>query len=241
MNTPDMTTDKTPEPPEKLLSADFKAALYVLFLALLFMTDALTFYLPASAAALGLWVFYPAGRMRGGALPVAVFLAFTFLANALFAGGEIVFAAFGLDVTREALHAAAVRTSRVFLMIAGAKLLILSAGVEDLAGVVGRAMRPLKILRLPVDDFTEIMAMSLRALPLIRQDAVRRFSQAASDNGANNFSARARLAASLIVPVFISIINHPENIFGDGGIASADPGAPDNDISRQGAKTAKYA
>jgi len=206
-----------------LLSADFKTALYVLFLSLLFITDAAAFYLPASAAALCLWVFYPEGKMRGGTLPVAVFLVFTFLANALFAGGEIVFVVLGLDVTREALHAATVRTASVFLMIAGAKLLILSTGVDDLVRVVGRALSPLKFLRLPVDDFTQIMAMSIKTLPLIKRDAVSRFNQAASDNGVKSFSARAKLAATLIVPIFINIINRPESIFGDDGVANDAP------------------
>jgi energy-coupling factor transport system permease protein len=223
------------------LSADFKTSLYALFAALLFITDSVEFYLPASAAALCLWALYPGGRMRGGALPIAVFLAATFLANALFAGGEILFGVFGLDVTREGLHAAAVRTARVFLMIAGAKLLILTAGVDELTAVVGRALSPLKLLRIPVDDFTEVMAMSLKALPLIKRDALMRFNRAASDNGAKDFSARARLAAALVVPVFVSIINKPESVFGDGKISEDNPEAPDNDVSREDAKAAKSA
>ncbi|MBF0606192.1 MAG: energy-coupling factor transporter transmembrane component T [Candidatus Magnetobacterium sp. LHC-1] len=180
---------------------------------LVFVVQDTVFFLAAAFLAICTFVFFPGKRFRSGAIPISIFLAVTFAGNLMFKEGRIVFSLYGLEITHEGLTSATVTTARTLLMIIGAKLLLYAVSVEELAGAVGRLLRPLRVLRLPVEEFTEMMLLTLKAFPLLKDTMTTQYRARMAAAGADGLTQRAAIVSSLLVSVLSDILVSPEKFF----------------------------
>ncbi|HEX8948314.1 MAG TPA: hypothetical protein VF790_05085, partial [Dissulfurispiraceae bacterium] len=97
--------------------------LYVCLTASLFLVRDFHYHLAAAAAITLALFFLPRKTVKGGFVPITVFLLFTFCGNLFFHSGRILYGSGLFSITDEGLAAANVRTLRVFTMIYGAKIL----------------------------------------------------------------------------------------------------------------------
>ncbi|QWR76023.1 energy-coupling factor transporter transmembrane component T family protein [Candidatus Magnetomonas plexicatena] len=191
-----------------------KLSFYLLFTALIFTLSNLKFLVPMTIAAGLLCLLSSEGkRLRAGALPIGLFLAATFLSNALFSDGRLVGSFLGIYVSEEGLQLATLRTSRVFLMIVGAKLLMIYVTPAELREALAKVLSPLRKLKIPVDDFMEILTLTMLAVPLLKTHLIESFKVKNAQNTNGSLIGKARTAASLLVPTLIMIITSPEIIF----------------------------
>ncbi|KJU84977.1 Cobalt transport protein [Candidatus Magnetobacterium bavaricum] len=180
---------------------------------LVFVVQDTVFFLTAAFLAICTFVFFPNKRFRSGAIPISIFLAVTFAANLMFKEGRVVFSLYGLEITHEGLTSATVTTARALLMIIGAKLLIYATGIEDLAAALGRLLRPLRVLKLPVEEFTEMMLLTIKAFPLLKDRLMTDYRCQVATANANGLTERAAIALSLFVSVLADILASPERFF----------------------------
>lgn len=145
-----------------------------------------------------------------GWIPIIVLLMFTFISNLLFRHGEVIFLAGPLVVTSEGLTDASVKTARILLMIAGAKLMTSTTSPESLVRAFGRILKPLQLAGIPVNEFTSTMGLTIKSLPLLKEQFLNIYREKVLRGNVRGFWNRARIAAGLLMPLFIQSIRAPE-------------------------------
>jgi energy-coupling factor transporter transmembrane protein EcfT len=195
------------------LPPDSKIVLYILFAVSLYVIPGLSFLYVLSAIVVALLTRVPFRKLKAGWIPICMFLAFTFLSNLLNHHGKIL-AAFGsVFITEEGLHAAALRTLRLFLMIGGLKVLMAGTSAESLVNALGRLFRPLERLGLPVKDFVHTMGLTLQCFPVLKDMGSQLYRQEVARSEATGFSGRMKVISSFMVPMFVMSIRSPEMFF----------------------------
>jgi energy-coupling factor transport system permease protein len=141
------------------------------------------------------------------------FLLFTFLGNLFFGQGRVIFAAGPLMITVDGLTDAAVRTMRIFFMIAGARILAASASPNALLTAFGRILKPLEYVGLPVNAYVSTMSLTLQSLPHVRDECLRLYSEKVQGRNIDGFRDRVKVAAGLLVTFFRESVENPERYF----------------------------
>lgn len=185
---------------------------YIVLSIVVFSVENLAFISSLSLVAFLLLVFLPHRKLRRGIVPISIFLFATFFANALFTAGKIVFTLGPLTLTEEGLGLGTLRTLRVFLLIAAAKFLTLVTSLEEMIGAMGKMLSPLNRTGMPVKDFFDTMALSVRMLPLVVKRMSGEYSRQMHASGKRGIRARMEVVSRFLLPVFIESINDPETI-----------------------------
>jgi energy-coupling factor transport system permease protein len=197
------------------LSPEIRIILYTGFvICLFFIKDpaAYQFILPA-VLLLPLILRVPFKVLRSGWIPISLLLLFTFISNALFQHGQIWYQAGPLIITDEGLNIAFIRTMRVLLMIAGAKILTATTTPDSLANALGTFLRPLRGLKIPVDDLLQIMGFTLKSLPRLKEEIVEIYREKISHQNAKGFLNRIKVISSQLMPIFVRSMQVPERYF----------------------------
>ena len=190
-----------------------KLLIYACFAALLFLVRDITIHLAVSACVLISLLFIPFRKVRGGFVPIMLFLGFTFASNLFHQAGRVVYTLGSVAITEEGLKMAAVRTLRVFDMVYAAKVLTAVTPLEEMIESLRKIFRPLERTGLPVHDFFSTMALTLKAFPVLRRRLQENYRTGVDMNGAARFDGRIRLALSFVVPLFVESMRNPERFF----------------------------
>ncbi|MEW6053022.1 MAG: energy-coupling factor transporter transmembrane component T [Nitrospirota bacterium] len=189
---------------------EIKILAYITFSISLFFIHSLALFAGIAFGILVLFMRIPFRRLTQGWVPILLFLSFTFIGNMLFQQGKIVALAGPFVITEEGLRVAAERTMRVFLLIAGAKLLTASTDTETLLNAMARLLRPLERFRIPVSEFFSTMGMTMRFLPELKEQIVSGYRQEMQGRKVKGFRERVRLLSSFLVPLFVKNMQAPE-------------------------------
>jgi energy-coupling factor transport system permease protein len=197
------------------LIPEIKIFLYIFFVICLFFIKDLAVYAIIFAVILLLLFRIPFRSLKSGWIPISLFLLFTFISNALFQHGRILFGSGPLVITAEGLNIASVRTLRVFFMIAGAKILTSTTEVGLLVNALERIFRPLERLGVPVHEFFSAMGLTMRYLPVLKEQMVREYREKVKDENIRGFLNRARVVSMFLIPLFVKSMQSPESFFED--------------------------
>ena len=197
------------------MSPTSKIVLYIIFIVCLFLIRDVTVYLFISVVILIFFLWIPFKSLKSGWIPISLFLLFTFLSNILFQHGRILYSKGPLVITDEGLHIASLRTIRIFFMIAGAKILSATTQIELLIGAIGKILKPLEYLNIPVVDFFSTMGLSMKSLPKIKDQIARTYKEKVNDGNAKGFWNRVKVISSFLMPLFIKSMQSPEIFFDD--------------------------
>jgi energy-coupling factor transport system permease protein len=151
--------------------------------------------------------------IKSGWVPISLLLLFTFISNALFQHGKIWYQTGPLIITDEGLNIAFIRTMRVLLMIVGAKILTATTTPDSLANALGTFLRPLRRLKMPVDDLLHIMGLTLKSLPRLKEEIVGSYREKISHENTKGFLNRIKVISTQLVPIFIMSMRVPERYF----------------------------
>ena len=155
----------------------------------------------------------PFKTLRSGWIPISFFLLFTFLSNVFNRQGKIFFASGSVVITEEGIGIASLRTMRVLLMIAGAKILMASAKNEEIIDGLGRLLSPLQKLGVPVKDFFHTMGLTMKCFPVLKDMAAETYKNNVKKVAANGFWERAKLVSGFLMPMVVKSIQSPEVFF----------------------------
>jgi len=195
------------------LLPELKIILYVIFVAGLFFLDNPVFYWIIFAVICLLLFTIPMKILKKGWIPISLFLTFTFFSNLLFRHGKVLCTAGPLVVTSEGLTDASVKTIRILFMIAGAKLMTGTTSVESLARAFGRLLKPLQHAGIPVNEFISTMGLTLKSLPVIREQFLTMYRVRMQQGTIRGFRNRARVVSAFLMPLFVKSIQTPEQFF----------------------------
>lgn len=100
-------------------------------------------------------------------------------------------------------------------MIAGAKILTATTAPDSLASALGTFLRPLRRLKIPVDDLLQIMALTLKSLPRLKDEIVEIYREKISHENAKGFSNRIKIISTQLMPIFVKSMQIPERYFNE--------------------------
>ncbi len=142
-----------------------------------------------------------------------MFLTFTFVSNALYHSGRIIYAVGPVMITQEGIHLAALRTIRVLLMIGGVKFLMAKTSTDHIVAAMANLLRPFENLGLPVKDFFHTMGLTLKCFPILKDSIARHYTENIQGGSVQGTLNRARLMAQFMLPLFVESIHSPELFF----------------------------
>jgi len=142
-----------------------------------------------------------------------MFLTFTFISNALYHSGRIVYAAGPVMITQEGLYLAALRTLRVLLMLGGVKFLMARTKTDHVVRAMANLLKPFERLGLPVNDFFHTMGLTLKCFPILKDALARHYTENIQKGEARSILGKARLMALFMLPLFVESIHCPELFF----------------------------
>lgn len=157
----------------------------------------------------------PLQSLKKGWIPIGIFLIFTFAGNVLFWHGKILFRVGPIFLTEEGLATASLRTARVFLMIAGAKILTATTKIESLIDGLGKILKPLERLGVPVNEFLSTMNLTMKSLPGLKNRITATYTDITQNGNIKGFRNRAKAISLFLMPLFVKSIQSPESFFED--------------------------
>jgi len=157
----------------------------------------------------------PFASVKKGWLPISLFLLFTFLSNLFFSHGKILYSIGSIAVTEEGLRLAAIRTLRVFLMVAGAKILTATTALGVMVEVLRKTLSPFEKIGLPVGDFFSVMGLTLKCFPRLMDYLSESYRTHKNNMKSKGFWEKANIVTSFLLPTFIQSIQSPEMFFRD--------------------------
>ena len=188
--------------------------LYVLFVITLFFIQGIVFHsITALTVVCSAVIVLPLKRVRGGIVPITLFLLFTFAGNLFFQPGRILYGNDLLSVTDEGLLMAAIRTLRILSMIFAAKILTGILSMDEMIHSLEAVLKPLERIGLPVKDFFCVMGLTLKAFPVLMNHLVKTYREEITNQDNHGFRRRMRHIVSFLLPVFVESIRSPEAFF----------------------------
>ena len=197
------------------MSPEIKILSYLGFVVGLFFVNDSIIYLLIFAPISILLCAQPFQSVKRGWVPISFFLIFTFLSNVLLQHGKILLKMGSFMVTEEGLSIASLRTSRVFFMIAGAKILTATTTTESLIEAFGKILNPLERLGIPVNEFSSTMGLAVKSLPRIKDQITRTYREKIENGDAEGFWNRTMVISQFLIPLFVKSIQTPERYFED--------------------------
>ncbi len=149
-----------------------------------------------------------------GLSPVAFLLVFTLAANSLRWRPSVALLRLGpLAVNGPGLATGLFFVTRIVLLVVGTSLLTLTTSPVALTDALGRLMRPLVVVRVPVDDIATMFSIALRFIPTTAEEA-EKLVVAQTARGAvfdeGGPIRRARAWIPVLVPLFVNLFRRAD-------------------------------
>lgn len=169
----------------------------------------------ALTAAAALISHIPFNYILKGLKPIRWFILFTVIVNLISVGGTAVWQWSVFCITAEGINAAALIAARLILFFSSTSLLTLTTPPISLTDGFARLMRPLRHLRIPVDDIAMMISITLRSIPAFADEADR-IMKAQRARGADfshgGLIARAKAIMPVTIPLFISVFRRADEL-----------------------------
>jgi energy-coupling factor transport system permease protein len=199
------------------MSPEIKIITYLLFVISLFFVRDLNVYLLLCIPCFILLIKIPLKILKSGWIPISLLLTFTFVSNMFYQQGRILFSSGLFVITQEGVHTAVVRTMRVFFMIAGVKILMNATKTEILTGALRRILKPLERLKIPVDEFFQITELTMKSLPVIKEQTFCMYRERVNKEQPGGYLERVKMISGLLIPMFVRSIRTPDKIYRENG------------------------
>lgn len=191
--------------------------LYSFFAATVFLVKDITLHAVMASGVVIALLFIPFKKVKGGLLPIVLFLCFTFFSNLFYQTGRVLFIIFSIALTDEGLRLAVLRTVRVFEMVYAAKVLTALTPLEDMIASLRKITAPLEHIGVPVQDFFFTMALTLKCFPVLMRTLQKTYKESIEGKGAVTLKERIGLVSSFLVPLFVESLQDPGKFFGQAG------------------------
>lgn len=151
-----------------------------------------------------------------GLKPIMWLVAFTMLANAVrLEPSGALFSVGPVSIEAEGLRRGAFFAVRILLLVVGSSVVTLTTSPVALTDALALLMRPLRAVRVPVDDFAMMLSIALRFMPTTAEEA-ERIVVAQTARGARfdegGLLKRARAWIPVLVPLFVNLFRRADTL-----------------------------
>ena len=147
--------------------------------------------------------------------PILPIIIFTTAINIFFVGGDPVFQFWIITITKQGLFFTAVMASRIIGLIAAASLLTYTTSPIMLTDALERLMKPLELVKLPVNELAMMMTLALRFIPTLLEETEKIMNaqkSRGSDMDTGKFFQRVKALVPILVPLFISAFRRADEL-----------------------------
>ena len=148
-------------------------------------------------------------------LKLSPILIFTGIMNLFFVQGNIIFSWGIINIAAEGIEFAIKMIIRIICIIWAAKILIYTTTPINLAKGLESLLAPLKVLKFPVHEFSMIISISLRFIPLLEEELKKIMDiqkMRGAGVGSKNIIKKIGALKTVIIPLIISILRRSEQI-----------------------------
>lgn len=151
-----------------------------------------------------------------GLKPVLWIVVFTVLINAVRMNAADALVSIGpFEIDAEGLRRGGFFAFRILLLVIGTSLVTLTTSPVALTDALALLMRPLRVVRVPVDDFAMMLSIALRFMPTTAEEA-ERIIVAQTARGARfdqgGLTTRARAWIPVLVPLFVNLFRRADSL-----------------------------
>lgn len=195
-----------------------KLTALVLYIIAVFFADSYTLF--ALLYAFGIMVVFlsrvPLSKVMRSIRGVLVLLLLTGILNIFFTPGDTVLWQWGvLTLTTEGIHRGALMMLRLIALIAFSAMLTLTTTPILLSDGVESMFRPLKKYKLPVHEFSMMMTIALRFIPILMDEADKIMKAQRSRGGdlaSGSVGKRIKGLVAIIIPLFFNALKRADDL-----------------------------
>jgi len=159
----------------------------------------------------------PAKLILGGLKAVFIIMAFTAVINIFWTSGDHLIADLGIvKIYREGIEYAIFMIVRVVALIIGSSVLLTyTTSPIALTDGLERVLAPLKVLHIPVHEFSMMMTIALRFIPTLIEETDKIISAQkarGTDFTSGNLAQRAKALIPVMVPLFVSAFHRADEL-----------------------------
>ena len=150
-----------------------------------------------------------------GLKAIFIILAFSVVFNIFLTSGEVLVQFWVFKITKEGLIMAAMMAVRLVYLIIGSSLMTLTTTPNDLTDRLEKALKPLKVIKIPVHEIAMMMSIALRFIPILMEetDKIMKAQMArGADFESGNIIQKAKSLVPLLVPLFISAFRRADDL-----------------------------
>ena len=201
------------------LDPRMKIFLIVLYIVTIFSANTpISFALVLASAFVLLFLSkIPPKLVLGGLKAVFVIMAFTAVINIFWTTGEELWAEWGpVKIYREGVEYAIFMIVRVVALIIGSSVLLTyTTSPIALTDGLERVLSPLKVLHIPVHEFSMMMTIALRFIPTLIEETDKIISAQkarGTDFSSGSIAQRAKALIPIMVPLFVSAFHRADEL-----------------------------
>ncbi len=150
-----------------------------------------------------------------GLRAILVILIISSLFNIFFVQGEPIVQFWIFKITKEGLQTAGVMVLRLILLIMGSSMMTLTTTPNRLTDGLEKALRFLKVIKVPVHEIGMMMSIALRFIPILVEE-VNKIMKAQMARGADfetgGLIKKAKAMVPLLIPLFISAFRRASDL-----------------------------
>jgi energy-coupling factor transport system permease protein len=196
-----------------LFTPERKILLYIVFVVVLFISTDPLLYSAFVLILLFLLLRLPKKLLTRGLVPVSLILFASFAGSAFLENGKVIAGRGMFMLTEEGLYEGVIRTVRVFLMIAGAKVLMGTTGPKAAAQALERPAAFFNRLGLPAVEFARTIGMTIEVLPKLKERILSIYACIREERARDGFGGRVMLFSSLLSGLIVQSLSSPERFF----------------------------
>lgn len=144
------------------------------------------------------------------------FIAFTSIYHLLFSGREteVIFSLFQFSLYKGAISSALFYSLRLVLFIISAFFITLTCSPSELSDSITKLLKPLKLLKFPLSDFSLILFISLRFIPILYEEflTIKNAQKMRGVNFNGSFITKILNLKSILIPLFLSTIRRADTL-----------------------------
>ncbi len=148
--------------------------------------------------------------------PIFYFILFTAGYHLLFSGRETepLFTIFNMSLYKGAVISAGYYSLRLILFLSTAFLITLTCSPSQLAEAITKLLRPLKVFKFPLSDFSLLLFISLRFIPILYDEyqTVKNAQRIRGVKYTGSFIRKILNLKSLLIPLFLSAIRRADEL-----------------------------
>ena len=194
-----------------------KIILMVMYIVSLFLAKNFIGYifLAAVTVALVLLSRIPFKLYLRGLKPLFLIICFTAILNLFYGGGNVLFSFWVINITDQGIYNAASMVIRIMMLVITTSMLTYTTSPIVLTGGLERLLSPLRVVKIPVHEFSMMMTIALRFIPILLEET-EKIMNAQKARGADfetgGIVKRAKALIPILIPLFVSAFRRAEEL-----------------------------